>query len=203
MPIVTETYNAGAQFRVTVLGEWNDAEAIQNVYEIMMTSGTNVPGQDVLDDLVDYFYTLYLILDGILSVLTVFRGIRVQELDGANTTGELAFTVPVAGFVTGDPLPPGVAALVNFQTGVAHRPLKKYFGGFGESSLIPEGVWASGVITTLGLAATHLLTQQAEIHETWRYSHNAGVTLGVIFPTSAEVPVVPSYQRRRKQGVGI
>ena len=202
MAMADETYNAGAQFRVTAVGEFDEASDVMNVFEYIKTDTTPVSGQTVIDDLLEIFENLYVIVVSINNILTVWRGIRIEELDGDNATGFLAFPGgDIAGVLQTDAAPLGVAALINFPTGVKNRQLRKYFGVLDESILTERGnisVTAQADMTDI---AAFLVTTQSETSD-WHYSHNAGPTIGVLQPTTAEVQGVPAYQRRRKPGVG-
>lgn len=104
--------------------------------------------------------------------------------------------------MTGDVLPPGVAALVKFLTGIGKTYGRKFIAGLGEGSQ-NAGLWGSPTVTALGVFAANLLSDVVV---------SAGNTLGLgvmsarsadfVAATEADFSNPIAYQRRRRPGTG-
>lgn len=202
MSILSSSYNTGAQFRITAEGDASNAGDLANVYEYYMGTGTGVSGADVLDDLVDIFTALYVLISAFTNAVAVWRGIRVTELDGSNATGLLPFVGgDITGQLTNDPIPTGVALLMSFPTGIKRVVPRKFFGVLDTSLLGASGNFGSAPTTAMTNTAAFLVTPQVET-QTWYYSHKVKGVGPTVFPDSAVISLVPAYQRRRKLNVG-
>lgn len=202
MSISGSTYQQGAQFRATVVGDASSAGDIINVYEYQMNNGSNVSGATVLTDLEVILRGLYTLVALINNAVTVWRGFRVEELDGSNATGLLPFVGgDITGALTNDPVPSGVSALILFPTGVKRVLLKKYFGVLDESEIGPSGNIPTATLNDLGDIAAYLLAVQS-FNQDWSYGFKSPKTGTFLIPDESTVSAIPAYQRRRKFRVG-
>jgi len=105
----------------------------------------------------------------------------------------------------GDPLPSGVAALIDVYTFVSRVIGKKYIPGLQESCTT-AGVWIAGVLSALAdMASVWLLPFESLTGPNTLYVpgvYSTKTTSFQDFQAETRIPNVPAYQRRRKAGVG-
>jgi len=202
MAIPDNTYNTGSQFKVAVVGDFNGQDDVIGNYEVVMQTGTSVNGQDVLDDLLEFFEDLYDIVGILVNILTIFRGIRVSELDGAEATGLLPFDTAIVGSNTANALPPGCAAVVNMPTGIKKVILRKYLGTLSIDDVGSTGKFTGTALTRISNCAAYMIASHVMTNQTWQISYQSPKAMGIVLPQGADVPNTVGYQRRRKQGVG-
>jgi len=198
----------GDVLKVVATLAFTDGELMQNVFS-MVVGGTGGPftDSDVVDDAIDWIDGIYAELVGYQSATCDGSQVQVYVYDPVDDdfdeVGSGSFVYdPASG---GDPMPRGVAALINAKTSDPDVSGKKYFGGLTETSAV-DGVWNSSLLTALAAAALEWGTQFV------------GATSGATFnpcvwsPTKTNayvlsndyiIPGEAAYQRRRKRGVGV
>jgi hypothetical protein len=189
--------------RVTVRQTDVNAGSIQNVFQFKVLSLLGEDEEVVLSDIAAIMDDFYSDLEGIILHTTDPVDIIVFNTTQDQPVGVTAFPTYTGGTASGEGLPPGVAALITFGTGVLKVLGKKYIGLLAESGS-DTGVLTAGVISTLVAAAGFLVGTIIPPGSTVNYE------CGVVDKhgnwrkfTSFRVPGNNAYQRRRKLGRGI
>lgn len=177
-------------------------DAIQNVFAIKRAGGS-VDESDVREAIIEWLEAIYTELLGIISEEVDFSSVNIFHSAGDEATGDWPWDTLTSGSATGDQLPPGDAALINFYTGVSKRIGKKFIGALTEAAQ-DNGVLNASAITAL--TAAGLVASQA-------YTAGNGVSfVPVIYDRVNDVmrnileyttPAIIAYQRRRRQGRGV
>lgn len=187
---------------IVVEGDFQNSEQLLNIYQMQAFQASPITDDEALTDLVDFFRALYDAAKALWTAFVVFRRIRVTNLTTGLVTGEAAFSSPVIGTASGDPLPPGVAALVNFTTAVPNVQLRKFLPAPAESAGGTDGQWNSTTITALTVFGATMLIDYVGTFGGFRYGYLSPKTSSFVLPNGAIIPDEPAYQRRRKRGVG-
>lgn len=173
----------------------------ENVYHFLNISGLTLDNVDVLNDMQDLFALLEGALDDVMVNTVSFVELHVYNITADQPVG----TTPSAGgagTLAEDPLPSGVSALVTLETGNKRTIGKKFLPGLSETTTT-AGVFNAAAIADLLQAAAFMLGTQTVNGHDW-LPGIVKVSTGVFYPViTALVRSTPSYQRRRKQGVGI
>lgn len=105
----------------------------------------------------------------------------------------------------GDPLPSGVAALITAFTNVSKVRGRKFILGLSEGAC-NVGAWSVGVLAAMADSALAwvLPFYSSDPGSSWipGVYHLKGMAF-VSFNYATNIPDIPAYQRRRKEGVGI
>lgn len=105
-----------------------------------------------------------------------------------------------------DPLPSGVAALITWNTYVSKVQGKKYFPGMSEARTT-AGVWIATVLAHLAATAVEWIAGFDGLSDSTSHWYPGVWSTKALsfqsFGTAGNIPDIPSYQRRRKEGVGI
>lgn len=201
------TISDGTILRIAVSLLFTDGNLAMNIFNAVIT-GTGAPWDeaDVVTDAVTWMDTLYANMTSSVGDTLDGSEITVYEYDALDDdwdeVGTADFTWNPSS--AGDPLPRGVAALVNVRTIDPDVSGKKYFAGWTEGSST-DGAWVAAVLTTLADVIDDWITPfaGAETLGTW-----APVVWSVVSKTpyimsgESGIPTEPAYQRRRKRGVG-
>lgn len=201
------TISDGTVLRIAVSLLFTDGNLAMNVFNAVI-SGTGAPWdeQDVVDDAITWMDTLYANMTGSITATLDGSEITVYEYDPIgddwDEVGTGAFTWNPTS--AGEALPRGVAALLNVRTIDPDVSGKKYLAGWTEGSN-DDGTWVGAALATLADVTDDWITPfaGAETLGTW-----APVIWSVVAKTpylmsgASSVPTEPSYQRRRKRGVG-
>ncbi len=158
--------------------------------------------QQGIDDVIEFLEAVYGLLRVLIPILSVFRDITVRNQTQAINYGTFPWVTFANGLAGGDDLPPGVALLVSFSTGISHLNLRKYFGNIAEGGVSQPGRWLPTTVAPAVAAAAVMLVPFVATNGSWEYGYNSPVALDWVVPVSAIVTDVPSYQRRRRQGRG-
>ena len=196
------TIATGDVIRVTAGLKFQTSHDVQNVFHCDCVNDNSASQTDLRDDLADYLETVY---DSLISGFiddTTFDGIDIFNVTQDNPEPSVAWPTLTVGGSSGESLPEGVAALVLGRTAVSKVQGKKYFGVYDESA-ITDGVWNSGALTNLGLAAADYITPfTGGSGATWDPGVFSRATMAFTPFSEASVNNVAAYQRRRKRGVG-
>ena len=181
-----------------------------NVYYLRAPFEITDSDATIMAAIADYFDDAYSELATNISNLVTEIDIKIDEvewvggvLEVTRNLGTVPWSMTTSPSAAGDPLPPGVAALVKFLTGVGKTYGRKFIG------MICEAAQASGIITS-GLQSqlasyagvilagiSGILTggdldagvMSVKIHGFQEYNNY-------------DVSDVVAYQRRRRQGTG-
>lgn len=201
------TISDGTILRIAVSMLFTDGNLAMNVFNAVITgAGAPWDEDDVVSDAVDWMDTVYANLTGSIGTTLDGSEITVYEYDPIDDdwdeVGTAAFTWnPTGG---GDPLPRGVAALLNVRTIDPDVSGKKYFAGWTESSNT-DGTWIAAVVTTLAAVAVDWITSFTGTLTTATWAPviwSVKAKTPYIMSGVSTIPTEPSYQRRRKRGVG-
>jgi hypothetical protein len=192
-------------YRVTAIGSFDAAVEERAVFQLRLDSGGPLSQQQGLQDIDDWLTLILNIVKAIQSTLLIWRGFAVEELDGNQNTGEIAFAAgSVVGADATQPTAPGVAFLQFMPTGEKNRQLRKYWGGVCEDCLDADGNIVAGCAATLATIDTLLLNAHNGTFGDWIYGHAlAGIGASFVRPSAVNTSLNPSYQRRRRRGRGI
>lgn len=187
---------------------WDDGEVNQNVFNAKI-SGATPPydDADVLEDALDWVGTMYPRIAGGMHPDLTGSHVTVYKFDPVgedwDEVGQINWTNIPNG--VGDPLPRGVAGLINAKSVDPDVSGKKYMPGTMESRLT-DGLWIATYLTNLGVLAGDWsgdfsgFTTGAD----WEPSIWSVLAKTLYHMTgTAIVPTIPAYQRRRKNNVGI
>jgi hypothetical protein len=176
-------------------------QTVLNVYHFQL--GNTVPDFQVIEDLAFRIDFIHFVHAAIASTELQFTTIEMYNATTETFLGEVGYVTLSAGTVGSDALPNGVAGLVTMPTSQAKTRGRKFYAGLSESGL-SEGVF-------FGLTLSGLVSIGARIIEEFEGDtsgqvYRAGVLnqLGLFRDFTAFTVInIPSYQRRRKQGVGV
>lgn len=196
------TINAGDILEIDARMEFDGSEDVINNYQILMGSISSPDEQDVIDDILAWLETLYVIFQGVQTIKLFFRDVRIFNKTLDELVGLFAWPTLVTGQSNEPPLPPGVAGLVQFNTVVPRVLLRKYIGGWVEETLSASGQWTLAETAKLATFGTLCASPQATPNASWVYGYDSPKTASFVTPTSSVATSIPAYQRRRRQGRG-
>ena len=192
----------GGIVQVTVHGRFNNAADVNNVYQVQLIDGGPLTLNEVGEGLADWFEVLYDYVKLFCNALVTWQGISAQHLNGNCVTGLHTFTSPIVGSLTNDVVPPGVAALMSFQTGIARVVGRKYFGVLDESVIGATGGLTGTFTAQAANIGAHLTQDTLVSGLTWQAGHFSPKTLEWQPFTGYTYSTNPAYQRRRRVGSG-
>jgi hypothetical protein len=145
---------------------------------------------------------LYLELNGAINEEIAYDSVKIVNLTDETIEYEGPWPTLETGGGEGELMPQGVSPLVTLYTAVMGCRGRKFFPPVCEENVV-AGVWTPALVGGLVLAATYLTGTQSIFG-------GALVQFGVkslktgLFAAFNEALIrdVPSYQRRRKPGVG-
>lgn len=182
--------------------EFNGAEDVVNVFQYQLDSAPPVTEADTATDIINILEALYGLIVPIQTLLLTYRDIRLRNVTQGIVLGTFPWASLVSGAHPGDPVPPGVAALVNFSTSIARVSPRKYFGILTEASVDSDATWdIPTLVLLLGVGAS-LSLPAVGAFGTWSYGYLSPKSEAFETPVASTIPAFPAYQRRRKQGRG-
>lgn len=193
--------NAQDVLEVAVIGDFNQASEIVNVFHLKAISGV-ADVADVMDDIEDIAIIIFTIIKALATAQTIWRRIRVRNLSQGTILGEQAFAAPIQGTATGDSMPPGVCALTYFSTGVPHVQTRKFWGPIGETHCDGEGTLNTAARTILVNVIANMLAGYIQTNDAYSYGYLSPKTGTFLPATSGAYAEQFAYQRRRKPGRG-
>lgn len=197
-------FGIGGVYEVALLGRFNDAIEMRNIFHLQKVDGGTIPQEEGLEDITEFLEAVLAIVKALQSTLMIWRGFTVSRLEGDPGVVEEMFSSPIAGEVSTDALPPGVAFLTYMNTGEPRRQLRKYWPGLTEGAVGPFGGFSSTTVSDMADLSALLLNDFSGTNGDWRYGHyNSDLSPQFVFPTTFVATAVPAYQRRRRQGRGI
>jgi len=197
----------GDILRIAVSLLMPDSVIAQNIFYAVLTAGTDPYDEaDIISDVKDYIEDIYESWDSIGDSGVSLDNIQVYVYDSVDDDWDEvgSDTSSVAGLVSGDMLPHGVAAYTQARTTDPDVSASKYWPGLTETSQ-SEGNWVSATMTQL--AALAAIWVAGDTGAASGATLEAGVwstknTNFFAFNGNVVVNGFPAYQRRRKPGVG-
>lgn len=176
-------------------------ETVLNVWHALSPSA--VSDSDVVDDLTEGMDDMYTLINGALDNNFEYVQITLKNITANEDLLSHAWPVLTTGGA-GDlsSLPLGVAGLITFPTAIPGVRGRKFLAGFTENGLA-DSLFVSGVTDVLADMGAFAVTGfvGAASSEAWAFGVPDQTGAFRDF-TGAVVKNIPSYQRRRKQGVG-
>jgi hypothetical protein len=192
----------GGVVRASVYGKWNLVSDLVNSYQFQLVSGGPVSLSQEISDLRTLLEDLYDLVKEFCNVVSVFQGFHAEHLNGNCGTGNVPFTAPIQGALTGDAIPPGVAALISFPTGVRRVVMRKYFGGLDSGVLDADGEIEATAYGDFNAVISYLMSPIVVGARTWRFGYQSPKTSTFEVPFTNVLHTTPAYQRRRRPGTG-
>lgn len=196
------TFNNGAIFEVKTLGRWNDESDAQNVFQYKLISGGGIDFDTVVDDFKTVTKDFLDLLKVVCTTLMVWDNYAVATLDGNCVSGAIAYDATIDGDVTGDPVPPGVAALTSFPTGFSRVVLRKYWPGMAESNVGSDGRLTTTARTAVNTAVAELVADKTVSGRTYQYGYFSPKLDDWVNANAYTTQKNLAYQRRRRPGTG-
>ena len=193
---------AGEAVRVDLIGDIGGTDEIVNTFQFLNTLQVDVTGDQAVDDMEEIMVQLFGTIELFLSVRTIFRVMKVQNI----TTGELLGTrnlVPqLAGAQNAQMLPAQICGIVSLPTRTPRVIMRKVIGTITVSSIEVDASWGTNFVAALGNYGALLLVNWFQVGTTWRYGYQSPKALTFVFPSGVLVSNVAGARRSRKPGVG-
>lgn len=177
-------------------------EELVNVYHLRINDGGPFSWASMAPGLQDYMDGVMTTLDTELSTLISAGLLSVSNVTQSTVFGAIAWGAFSAGGAAGEPTAAGVTCFAFARTRKPRVQIRKYYGVFPQAAMV-DGVWDAGVTGACGDSMDYHIAEQNPFAAcdiqgvaynrtllTWEY--------GVTVSTNGE----PSYQRRRRRGVG-
>lgn len=198
----------GTILRVVVSIIWTDGNINQNVFNAVVTgAGSPWDADDIVQDAVSWAQDMYYNITGAISNECDASQIQVYEYDPVDDDWDEVGSSVWVWNPTGanEQLPRGVAALINLKTTDPDVSGKKYIGQLTEVSLA-DGLWDAAMITLLTSFAVDWYAGFTGTDSGATWTPGIWSVANTVFKaaiSTAIIPTVPAYQRRRKRTVGI
>lgn len=197
MPDVADLLRVDARMQI-------EGQTVMNVYYAAPL--VFVSNADSLNDIASQLDTMHSVLNGRIVNNLGYVDITVTNM----TTGVAIGTTPWPVLVNGNAslqtaLPLGVAGLVTMNTLSANRRGRKFICGLHTGNIQDDGLFDVGTVNALITYGTFLVGNWAGPVSGALYRWVVPRTGTLLFASIESITVqnVPSYQRRRKPGVGI
>lgn len=176
-------------------------QKILNIYDFVATDPTD--DADLMSDLGDWIEDAMADIKMRISNNLSFSSLQFKNVTQATDMGFTSWpTFTVGGDATNEVLPLGVAGLVTMPTAVSKVRGRKFLCGITEA-YCEDGVWTAATVTDLIAYGDILINPIIGTLTGSPIAYGVVKALGGFQPVVAyDVVNVPSYQRRRKQGVG-
>lgn len=182
--------------------EFNSVDDQVNVFQFQNESVSPLTDTQGINDVIEVLEVLYTILVPLISILTVFRDIRVRNVTQSVVYGVFPWPTLTAGTQVQPAIPLACAGLLNFSTGIARVTPRKYFGSLTTTSIDSQGNLTAGTLALIASVGATLLTSMVATNASWNYGYFSPKTLGWQQAVSVVATNIPAYQRRRKPGRG-
>lgn len=187
---------------VSARSEFGGVEDVVNVFQFRYESLLPLPNPDAIDDILEIMEILYTIINVSLTILQLFRDIRIANRTQNTLLGTFSWPTLTVGGNPLSPTAPGVAFLTSFNTDVPRVGMRKYWGVMTEGDFDNDGTYAATLVATGVVLIATMLPPIIATNGTWQYGNDSGKTLQFEVPTGGLATDIPAYQRRRKQGRG-
>jgi hypothetical protein len=194
--------SANDVIRVVCKMSWGEDD-IQNVYHGKVTGGTLPSDAVLLTGMSTFFDALYDLIDTNFPDEITFDSISVYNVTQDIWVGEVGWDSLVTGGGSAtDPMPPQVAPLILFNTGVLRSQGRKYLPPCTEAANDTDATPVAGFLTAMGNYAAGLLAGAS--FAGWDVAWGNYRKIGAIFIPwiDAEVRDIWGSQRRRMFGRG-
>lgn len=175
---------------------------IVNVLHFRVVTAVDTAEQDVADDLrviiSDNYANFAAFMPSALDTVSIDMYNVSQDYPMGQSQWGPSFT---GGSASGDQLAPGNSLMVIWTTLVKRVQGKTYLGPFSEASTT-GGNWNSAVLADINSFAGTMLSVQNGVNNTYRFGVWSRVQGQFFIPSGYRIPVVVSYQRRRREGRG-
>lgn len=188
--------------RATVDGIVDGQAVVQNVFHLQLNTA-GLDEADALDDIVEILEILYQVLNPILTVLYVIRGVRVINATQNTSVGEGQFVDDVPGINVNPVAPPQVAYGLTLTTPILSVRGRKFFGPVSEGQVDNTGLLSGTALTACVNAVNYMAAQQVATNGTWSFGVIRSVLGGFGAFNGGSVSARAVTQRRRRVGVGI
>lgn len=172
----------------------------QNVWHFYVDQEGGVSDADAVANMEEWLGGVQSQLDDLQGTALSYEVNMLYNLTQDRPLGAVASTEDT-GKKEGDPLPHGVAALISMYTSVKRTIGKKYIGFLTESAL-DAGLWNAETLSTLDDIAEYFFKRFA-VGGNWYipvvYNRKLKTWASIVLYV---IRNIPSYQRRRKPGVG-
>lgn len=187
---------------VTARGEFNGIEDVVNVFQYRYESVPPIADNLAVDDILNIMETLYIILNGAITILQLYRDIRIANQTQGTLMGRFSWPTLVAGAGIGPTVAPGVAFLTSLTTPVPRVGMRKYWGVMTDANMDADGTWGAAIVVAGLTVNIAMLNPFAAVNGSWQFGYTSPKTLAFEIPTGGVVTDIPAYQRRRRQGRG-
>lgn len=199
----------GDVVRVSVRHALSAEQDHVNVYYYECTLPMSGSDAEIVSDIENEMSTAYSLLTTHLTNTATPVDVKVDEVAFVGgvekvirNVGTVPFTPTSPPAAAGEPLPPGVAALVKFLTGIGKTYGRKFIGMFAEGAQ-SDGVLVAGVLTALEAFAAVLLstisgTTSGTLQPGVMSKPNAAFVPFTVYDVASQM----AYQRRRRPGTG-
>lgn len=173
-----------------------------NVFQFQKTDAIPTTDADLLVDVAQVVQAIYTLLATLITIRNVLSDVVVRNVTQGLLVGSTDGGSYNGGTAGGDQWPNGATAMTFFKTNVPRVILKKFWPAGIVLGLSPggnpEASWLAGMASVAGL----MLVPFVEANTTLQYGYLSPKTLGWEVPLTGHVPLIMSYQRRRKAGTG-
>lgn len=173
-----------------------------NVYQFVLGTPGPLSDEEGVADILSIMEQIYELWKVSMTLLTLFRDIRVTNKTQSEVLGTFPWPTLEAGTGVADAMPPGNCGLINFNTPISRVTPRKYLGSLTVSQVDADGSLEAATTARLSTVAALLLDVFVETGGDWLYGYQSPKTGTFVFPQSATVTDISAYQRRRKQGRG-
>jgi hypothetical protein len=195
-------FETGDIIRVAARMVYDSTEDVVNVYHIRYNDGGDV-SFGVMSGLIQtYMDAVMATLDTELSTLMVAADLSVSNETQNTVFGAIAWGTFSQGGAAGEPTASGTTCFGYIRTRKPRVQMRKYFGVFPQAAMV-DGIWDAGVTDAVGDALDYLMEEHtlSSIYDLQGVAYNR--TLGTYeYGHTITVNSEPSYQRRRRRGVG-
>lgn len=187
--------------RATVEGEGVDGQDIQNTFLIRNVNQA-VTDAIAITDLITLLEALYSLLEDILSIAYVVRGVKFINHTQQADIGTGLFVDDTPGIDAGAAMPPQICAGITLTTGRLSVRGRKYFGLLVEADIDGGGILTPGAILDLADVGDVMTANQVEAGTTWQFGVEASLDSVWLPFQSYAISTSAVTQRRRRRGVG-
>lgn len=199
---------SGDVLRMVVSIIWTDGNIMQNVFNAVVTGGGSPwDDADIVLDAISWAEDLYFNITGKISDECDGSQVQVYVYDSVDDdwdeVGSGVFTWNPSGAT--EQIPRGVAGLINLKSSDPDISGKKYLGGLVEGAFI-DGLLSASTVTDMASFAVDWWAGFVGTDSGADWAPGIWSVAETVFKlagTTAIIPTIPAYQRRRKRGVGI
>lgn len=195
-------FEDGDIIRIGAVLTYDGSEDVVNVYHLRMNGGGPFSWAVIDGYLQGYMDGVMATLDTELSDLITAKELQVSNVTQLTVFGAIAWGVFAQGGAAGAPTAAGVTCFGFARTRVPRVQIRKYYGVFPQASMV-DGQWDAGVTDAVGDSMDYHIAEQllGGVCQLQGVAWNRDL-LTYQFGQTVRVNSEPSYQRRRRRGVG-